>query len=72
MYTIYALTGGAGLVQSLAPLTEQITNAVQLSDIVGLFGAGLAFALPFALLWMGIRKIKGMAVGAITKGKITG
>ena len=71
MNYIYATSEATStLVENIKPIMDSITNAVSVGDVVAVVGAGLGFALGFTLMWFGIRKVGGMALGAVKSGKI--
>lgn len=71
MYTVLAAETATGLTDTLKPIMDQISSAVNVGDIVGMLGVAVAFGIPFFLGWMGIRKIVKIATNAVSKGKIS-
>ena len=71
MYTVLAAETATSLTDTLKPIMDQISSAVNVGDIAGMLGGAVAFGIPFFLGWMGIRKIVKIATSAVSKGKIS-
>ena len=69
MYEVFA-TETAKIADQLTPIMDKIQTVVTTGDIVDILGTAVAFGVPFFLIYMGARKLIGVAMGAIQKGKI--
>ena len=58
------------IAEQLTPIMDKIKAVVTTGDIVDILGTAVAFGVPFFLVYMGARKLIGVAMGALQKGKI--
>ena len=69
MYEVFA-EETVKIAEQLTPIMNKIEAVVTTGDIVDILGTAVAFGVPFFLVYMGARKLIGVAMGALQKGKI--